>query len=258
MAELRRPDGCRLYYELHGSADEPAIVLLEGLGGDLPGWRRNIPRLATELRVVAYDLRGNGRSDAPDESMTMSTFVDDSLALLDHLGIGRAHFYGQSFGGMIAQELGLTHPERVRTLILAGTHPGGEHVVQVLDAKVPKDKPHLALYSPRFVEEHPEHVADDLRVGAHNPQPPHAGRRQRKAMQEFDSYDRLPELRLPVLVLHGMQDRIVAPENARVLAERIPGAELVLLEDAGHVYHSEQPSAADAAVLDFVRRHADA
>ena len=77
-------------------------------------------------------------------------------------------------------------------------------------------------------------------------------------MQGFDSYDRLPSLRVPTLVLHGTQDLAVAPENARILAERIPGAELVLLEGAGHLYHSEQAGAADAAVLDFVRRHGDA
>ena len=94
MAWLRRPDGCRLYHELHGPPDAPPLVLLEGMGGDVPGWRRNIPHLAERLLVVAYDFRGNGMSDAPDQPMTMSTFVDDTVALLDHLGIERAHVYG--------------------------------------------------------------------------------------------------------------------------------------------------------------------
>jgi len=255
VSELRRPDGCRLYYETHGRLGAEPLVLLEGMGGDIPGWRRNIPHLAPELFVVAYDFRGNGRSDAPDEPMTMGTFVDDTVALLDELDLASAHVYGQSFGGMVAQELALSHPERVRSLVLACTHAGGVHVVRS-EAKVPKDRPHLALYSPRFAEEHPEHVAEDLLVGSGNPQKPHAGRRQWEAMQGFDAYDRLPEIRVPTLVLHGTDDRMVSPENARILAERIPGAELVLLEGAGHVYHSEQPDRADAAVLDFVRRHA--
>ena len=73
-------------------------------------------------------------------------------------------------------------------------------------------------------------------------------------MQAFDSYDRLPAIAAPTLVLHGAEDRLIAPANAQVLADRIPGAELVLLEGAGHLYHSEQAGAADAAVLDFVRR----
>jgi pimeloyl-ACP methyl ester carboxylesterase len=255
MAFLDRADGCRLYYELHGDpADEP-IVLLEGLGGDIPGWRRNIPHLAEQLHVIAYDFRGNGRSDAPDQSMSMATFVDDTVALLDHLELASAHLYGQSFGGMVVQELALSHPERVRTLILAATHCGGAHAVRST-ARIPKDRPYLGLYSEAFALAHPEHVAEDLRVGRQNPQKPHGRRRQWEAMQEFDACDRLHEIRAPTLILHGTEDRTVDPANARILADGIPGADLVLLEAAGHVYHSERAEESDRAVLDFVRRHA--
>lgn len=146
MPFLERPCGWRLYHEIHGPADGEPIVLLEGMGGDIPGWRRTIPRLARELRVVAYDLRGNGRSEGPDGPTTMATYALDTVALLDHLGIDRARVY-------------------------------------------------------------------------------------------------------------GMEDQMVPVENARILAERIPGAELVLVEGAGHLYHSERAEEADAAVLDFVRRH---
>src|SRR5436190_12442780 len=107
MAIVRRPDGCRLHYELHGDPDREPLILLEGLGGDIPGWRRNIPTLAEELFVIAYDFRGNGRSDAPDQPMSMATFVEDTAALLDELGLDSAHLYGQSLGGMAAQELAL-------------------------------------------------------------------------------------------------------------------------------------------------------
>jgi pimeloyl-ACP methyl ester carboxylesterase len=255
MPFLERPDGCRLYYELHGDPGREPIVLLEGLGGDIPGWRRNIPHLAERLYVVAYDFRGNGRSDSPDEPLTMGTFVDDTIALLDELGLASAHLYGQSFGGMVAQEMALTHPDRVRSLILAATHPGVRRVA-LKPWVVPKGKPFLALYSEAFAAAHPEHVAEDLRVAGHNPQKPMSRRRQWEAMQGFDSFDRLQQIDVPTLVLHGTEDRMVDPANARILAERIPGAELVLLEGAGHVYHSEQADAADRAVLDFVQRHA--
>jgi 3-oxoadipate enol-lactonase len=252
-----RPDGVHLYHEVHGPVDAAPMILLEGLGGDIPGWRRNIPHLARELRVVAYDFRGNGNSDEPPGPCTVATFVDDTVGLLDALGIDRAHVYGQSFGGMVAQELALTAPHRVRTLILACTDMGPGRAIPPT-ARAPKHEPWRTLYAPGFPGRHPEHVAEDLRVGAQQPDHPIGGRRQWEAMDGFDSYDRLPGLRIPTLVLHGTEDQLIPVESARRLAARIPGAELVLLEGAGHVYHSEQAEAADAAVLDFVRRHADA
>lgn len=249
-----RPDGCRLFFETHGDRSTEPLVLLEGMGGDIPGWRRNIPNLAKELFVVAYDFRGNGRSDEPPGPCTMATFVDDTVALMDELRLDSAHVYGQSFGGMVAQELALAYPTCVRSLVLACSHAGGAHVVQSR-AEVPKDASWLGLYSQAFAEANPDHVAEDLSVGSAQPRHPVGGRRQWEAMQGFDAYDRLPQITAPTLVLHGTEDRTVDPENARVLASRIPGAELFLLEGAGHVYHSEQPEATDAAVLDFVRRH---
>lgn len=255
MAFLTRPDGARIYHEEHGDRDAEAIVLLEGMGGDIPGWRRNIPRLAAELYVVAYDLRGNGLSSEPVGPVTMATFVDDTLALLDSLDVSRAHVYGQSFGGMVAQELVLAHPHRARTLVLAATHCGGSHVVVQPVGTVPKGEPWRSLYAAGFPDAHPDHVAEDLRIASQQPRHPKGGRRQWEAMQAFDAYDRLPAIHVPTLVLHGTEDRLIDPENASVLAARIPGAELVLLSGAGHLYHSERAEEADDAVLDFVRRH---
>jgi 3-oxoadipate enol-lactonase len=250
-----RPDGCRLNYELHGPQEGAPLLLLEGLGGDIPGWRRNIPRLAERFRVVAYDFRGNGLSDPPGGPVSMLTFVNDTAGLLDELGIASAHVYGQSFGGMVAVELALTRPERVRSLVLAATHAGLSRRVPVGSrGKVPMDRPYLALYSEAFAREHPEHIAEDVLVGTQNPQPLNAGRRQWQAMVGWDAWDRLHLIDLPTLILHGTEDRMVAVENARLIAERIPHAELALLEGVGHVYHSEQPEAADRAVIEFLDR----
>jgi pimeloyl-ACP methyl ester carboxylesterase len=257
MPVLTRPDGVRLYHELHGDEHAPPVILLEGMGGDIPGWRRNVPVLARELSVIAYDFRGNGNSAEPSGPVTMATFVDDTLGLLDSLGIDRAHVYGQSFGGMVAQELALAKPERVRTLILGCTHAGPRHMVRGKRSVVPKGQPWRSMYSPGFPDRHPEHVSEDLRIGAAQPAHPEGGRRQWEAMQGFDSFDLLPSLRVPTLILHGTEDQAIAVGNAELLAERIPGAELVLLDGAGHLYHSEQAAAADAAVLDFIRRHPD-
>jgi len=255
MPTYVRPDGCRLNYEVHGPQDAAALLLLEGLGGDIPGWRRNIPRLAERFRVLAYDFRGNGLSDPPGGRVSMATFVDDTAGLLEELGIASAHVYGQSFGGMVAVELALTLPERVLSLVLAATHAGFSRRVPVGSrGKVPKDRPYLALYSEAFTREHPEHIAEDILVGSQNPQPLNAGRRQWQAIEDWDAWDRLHLIDRPTLILHGTEDRMVAVENARLIAERIPHAELVLLEGVGHVYHSEQPEAADRAVIEFLER----
>jgi pimeloyl-ACP methyl ester carboxylesterase len=212
------------------------------------------PDPGSGVEVIAYDFRGNGRSDAPDEPMSMEMFVEDTVALLDGLEIASAHVYGQSFGGMVAQELALAHPRRVRSLVLAATHCGRERAVRSA-GRAPKDRPWLQLYSEAFARDHPDHVREDQEVGRRNPQAPHARRRQRQAVDGFHVCDRLGEIRAPTLVLHGAEDRLVDPENARILASLITGSELLLLEGAGHVYHSEQSQTADRVVLDFVRRH---
>jgi len=255
VSDVVLADGSTIYHEIHGNAAAQPLILLEGMGGDIPGWRRNIPRLAGELRVIAFDFRGNGRSGPPPEGATVASFVDEALAVLDQAGVESAHVYGQSFGGMVAQELALTHPDRARSLILGCTHAGQRHAVRVTE-RVPKDRPWLALYAPGFAEAHPEHVAEDLEVGARQRQPLHASRRQWEAIRDWDAYERLPRLRLPALVIHGTEDRTIHPENARILASRIPGARLAMLEGAGHVYHSERPEEADRLVLEFVREQA--
>ncbi len=252
MPFYERPDGCRLYYELHGRHAEEPLVLLEGMGGDIPGWGSHLDDLARELRVIAYDFRGNGRSDRPEEPVSMRIFVDDTVGLLDHLGVESAHVYGQSFGGMVGLELTLEFPERVRSLILAATYPGGSSAINPR-WRAPKDRPWLALYSPAFVRDQPERLQAHRRVAMRNPQQSHAALRQWEAIQGFDASERLSGIRVPTLVLHGTADLTVDAENARILASRIPGARLAPLEGAGHVYHWEQPEAAGRIVLDFVR-----
>jgi pimeloyl-ACP methyl ester carboxylesterase len=252
VAFVERTDGARLYVMVAGDPRREPLVLLQGLGGDVSGWRRNVPHLAAELFVVAYDHRGNGRSDTTETPTSMSTYVEDCVAVMDELRLRRVHLYGQSFGGAVALELALTYPDRVRSAVLAATSPGARHAIPST-ARVPKDRPWLQRYSPAYAEAHPDLVREDL--GLEGRRSPLGERRQWEAMRDWDAFDRLTEVAVPVLVLHGSEDRLMHPDNARLLSSRIPGAELVILEGAGHAYQLERPSESDEVVLDFVRRH---
>ena len=253
MASVERPDGARIAFDVAGDPRRPPLLLLGGIGGDAPTWRRDIPKLASELFVVVVDHRGIGRSDAPDEPTTITMYVDDALAALDELRVDRAHVYGHSFGSLVALELALEHPERVRSVIVGAGRPGRSHSIRSR-GRAQLGRLWEQLYSEAFVAEHPEEIEADRRATVRRPP---GERRQAEAAKGWDPRERLGELRVPMLILQGSADRLVDPENARILAREIPGAELVLLQGAGHAYHSEMPERADDAVLNFVRRHRD-
>ena len=251
MGWVGRPDGARIAFDLAGDPRRPALLLLGGIGGDRSTWRRDVPRLAAELFIVVLDHRGIGDSSAPDAPTTMTTYVEDALAVLDELRVERAHLFGHSFGSLVALELALTHPQRVRSIVVGAGRPGPSRSVRSR-GRAPLGRPWEQLYSEAFVREHPEAIEEDRRATVRRP----AGeRRQADAAKRWEPGDRLREIRAAVLVLHGSADRLVDPENARILAAEIPDAELVILEGAGHVFHSEMPERADDVVLDFVRRH---
>src|SRR5258707_1069095 len=116
-------NGIEIYYEVHGSG-EPLLLII-GLGTNATGWYLQIPGFSKEYRVIAFDNRGAGRSENPNEPYTMPQMAEDAIGVLDTLGVDAAHVFGMSLGGMIAQELALRHPERVKTLSLGGTMCGG-------------------------------------------------------------------------------------------------------------------------------------
>jgi 3-oxoadipate enol-lactonase len=252
MPFLERPDGARIAFDVAGDPRRAALLLLGGIGGDASTWRRDIPVFASEVFVVVVEHRGIGRSSAPPAGEpTMTTYVDDAIAVLDDLRIERAHVYGHSFGAQVALSLAIDHPERVLTLTIGAGRPGLAHAV-ASRARAPLGRAWEVLYAESFLAEHPEEVeADRLALVRH-----HDGERlQAAASRAWDPFDRLGEIACPVLVLHGSRDRLVDPANASILAERIPGARLEILDGAGHAYHSEMPERADAIVLDHIRAH---
>ncbi len=263
MPFIRR-DGVRIYYEVAGSG--PALLLLEGLGYGLWMWSKQRPVLAHRFTLVMPDHRGNGQSDKPDTPYTVRLLAEDALAVLDELGVERAHVLGVSLGGMVALELVLHAPERVLGLVLVSTTPGGAASQPMppatqeawLAARTlpPREGLRAAMalaFGPGYMEAHPDEVEWILDERLRAPQPDHAWLRQLQAASQFDVADELGRIQHPTLVIAGSEDRVVPTSNAHLLASLIPSAQLVVLEGAGHLVFWERAEEVNAEVARFLQ-----
>lgn len=257
------PDGTRLYYEDEG-AGEP-LLLVAGQRQDHSFWDGVRDDFADRYRVIVYDHRGTGQSDKPGAPpYSTRGFARDAVALLDQLGVARAHAYGHSMGGRIGQWLGIEHGDRLGALVLGATTPGGAHgVPRSAEADAlwtqPPAGPQAALralgalfWSPAWVEAHPDAAKRVLQAP---PLPDYARLLHYRASEGHDAWDLLPTIRTPTLVIHGGEDRLNPTANAFLLAERIPGAELYLIEGGRHFYPHEFREEAGRAVHEFLARH---
>ncbi|MCB2228919.1 MAG: alpha/beta hydrolase [Desulfarculaceae bacterium] len=264
MAQAKRGDYA-LYYETHG-AGHP-LLLIRGIGSNLEHWYEQLPAFSPHYRVIVFDNQGIGRSGDSGAPRSIKDMAADAVAVLDAAGAGRAHVLGLSMGGMIAQELALGWPERVAGLVLTATHCGGRHKVAptaettALFAKLVSGETleeqmegRKCLFAPGTLSGRPEVLARYAEACAAYQAPAEVMAFQWQAIQAFDSYDRLPGITAPTLSLGGADDLLIPPANAELLAARIPGAALRLIADGGHQLLIEQPEAANAAVLDFLKR----
>ena len=264
MPYATSPDGTRIHYEMHGAGDP--VLLIMGLGSNAYGWYRTIPWLSERYQAIAFDNRGTGRSDVPAGSYTIAQMAADAAAVLDATGHGRAHVVGASLGGMIAQRFAVEHPGRVRSLVLACTTPGGRNAVRagsdVMAGLVQGgDDPATVyrrnawfLYGDDTRQHHPERIEEDLEYRAKIPTVPTGYLGQLQAAMTHDCWNDLPAIAVPTLVIHGDADVLVPTANGRLLAERIPGAELVLLPGAGHMLQADGGAALRETVLPFLAR----
>lgn len=252
-------DGFSTYYEDTGSGDP--IVFICGLSADLQIWRFQAQALSRTHRVITYDNRGAGRTDAPDEPYTIAQMADDLDALLGHLDIERATIAGWSMGGVIAQTLALAHPQRVGRLLLLGSFaaPDGYlnaaisnwlnvHRSNVGDEQVVRHAARL-VYSPALVNQ-PRAYEAYIHVMLHNPyrQTDHGFFRQAAALLAYRAPERLSELAvLPTTVLVGEDDQLTPPYLSRQLADAISGARLQVLP-AAHSGFVERPEEWTAAI----------
>jgi 3-oxoadipate enol-lactonase len=211
MPTIRIKD-INMYYEIHGEG-EP-IVLIAGLGTDLASHAEMIGWLSKKYRVLAFDNRGEGLTDKPKVRYSIEMMADDTAGLIDALGIAKANVIGISMGGRIAMALALQHPELVRTLILTSTFAR-----RTRNARLPV--------------RHRIKKLTGVGGSTKSKQPYHAFARQFKAARSYDCSDRLDEIRVPTLILHGRKDNAVPYEMAEEMQAGIKGSKLIAF-DGGH------------------------
>ena len=248
--------------------------MIMGLGGSALGWEPAlVADLARSFRTIVYDNRGTGRSDKPDQEYSQEYSIDglaaDAAALLDALGLARAHIFGVSMGGMVAQEFALRYPARVQTLTLGCTTAGGRNAVPAPpEAMAILTAPRNGLsdadlirrawpinYTAAYVQSHRAELEEGIvRVLAH-PTPAFAYKRQLAATFKFNTYDRLPEIAAPTLVITGADDALMPARNSEIIARRIPGAQLKLVPNASHLFFNQEREAFVAALAPFLKAH---
>ena len=211
-----------MYYEIKGEG-EPLLMIM-GASGTTALWGSTIPIMSREYKVIAFDNRGIGYSEAPEVPFTIKTMADDAAGLLDALGIDSAHVMGISMGGMITQELALNHPEKVVSLILGCTIYGGPNAPMADEVMALRDQvgaipqedlakmlPAL-LYTPEFIESNPKAVQETIGWVMEKPIPGWVRVYQADAAFAHDTYDRLPQIKAPTLVTCGEKDVMFRPE----------------------------------------------
>jgi pimeloyl-ACP methyl ester carboxylesterase len=264
-----------LYYEEHGTGDP--LLCIMGFATDLHGWLLQIPEFSQRYRTIVFDNRGVGRSTKPTGAYTMHEMADDAAALLAYLKIDRAHVLGMSMGGMIAQELVLRHPERVRGLVLAATFPEpdaateeqrtvlftqmggtiteeGEMRIDFTAMNPLMFFQHLLplVFNPSFIQTELPKLMQMFSGALQYGFSIEAILGQLQAVMAHKASERLGHITAPTLVLTGDADRLIAPANSDVLAQSIPGAKLVRIPGGSHGFNVEMPELFNRAVLDFL------
>jgi pimeloyl-ACP methyl ester carboxylesterase len=255
----------QIFWDEQGSG-EP-LLLVMGHGFPRQMWARHLPALTQRFRVITFDNRGVGQTATTASQWTLADMADDALAVLDAAGVTQAHVYGASMGGGIAQVMTVEHPERVGTLILGCTATRAarrrvppwsviRRVLPALPASRQRRTVALAralLYGPAT---DPALIAEDVRLLESLHRPAAGLRAQRRAVLDYEgSQLRLGSVRSPTLIIHGSDDRVVPLRYGEELARLIPGADLVVLPGAGHMYITDATQAANSAVLSFLAAH---
>ena len=252
--------GVRIYWDELGQGD--ALLLIAGIGCPSQMWSGFRPCLAARNRTLALDNRGTGKSNVPPGPYSVAAMASDAAAVLDAAGVQGAHVFGVSMGGIVAQEFALQYPARTRSLILGCTSFGGRNAVrpdpavrQFLAARGSMSAAEAEQTSVpiMYCAETPRvRIEEDLALRRRWQTSPASYIAQFQGVVAWEAYNRLPELRVPTLVIHGDSDRLVPVANGELLAARIAGARCVILSRAAHLFYVDQPEATHAAIVEFL------
>jgi pimeloyl-ACP methyl ester carboxylesterase len=256
-----------LHYTMQGQGQP--LLLIMGLGGPAAAWDREfVARMADDYQVITYDNRGTGQSDKPDEPYSIALFASDAVGLLGALDIPRAHIFGISMGGMIAQEIGIHHQQHLASLTLGCTTPGGKHSVpappesmQALKGR-PGQTPEEAVregwklsYSQDYIAAHQDELEATMRRVLEHATPFFAYKRHLDATMTLRVYRQLKEITAPTLVTTGRGDVLIPAANSEILAREIPNAQLAIFDNAGHGFVSSAREPFLTVFKEFLSQH---
>jgi pimeloyl-ACP methyl ester carboxylesterase len=256
--------GTEIFWERSGAGDP--LLLIQGMSGTHLSWGEPfLSHLRSDFDCVVFDNRGIGNSAEVEAPFTIADLAGDALAVMDAAGLATAHVLGISMGGMTAQELALTHPDRIRSLTLGCTYPGGpgasliapEDAGPLLEAMGSGNLELMlkAMYavnlSPHFRAEE-SHFADFTAMAKALPARQQTVQLQLGAIGGHDTQTRLAEIASPTLVIHGTEDKMIPVANGKLIASLIPGARLEILDGVGHMFWWEQPERS----AELIRTHA--
>jgi 3-oxoadipate enol-lactonase len=254
-----------VYYEVHGKG-EP-LVMICGASATTEAYSLLVPFYSKNHQVILFDNRGAGKTDAPDIPYSIDMMANDLAGLLDFVEIQSAHLYGQSMGGMIAQQFAVSYPDRVRSLVLQCTTCGGSHSIPLkpstrFDKEIrlkmtPQELGRETLrlcVTQKYIDKHPEIGKMLIEDMAKQSEPVHGALRQSEAVKSFDCYESLPKIKAPTLVLGAENDEAIPAENSKIIASRIPDCELVIFPEAGHIL-IEAGNEPRTIIADFLEEH---
>ncbi len=255
-----------LHYEVHGKGDP--IVFIHGLGADRQTWMFQLQDLQNDFQAVIFDNRDAGKSSRSEKSYDIAQLAQDTIALLESLGIERCHLVGASMGGAIAQQIALSAPERLATLSLLSTYSSVDSRMRAaieawarLYRVLPRSEMVRSwfpmLYGRRFWDEQPEMIEELIQLTIDNPDAPDVDSfaRQSNAALSHDTSGRLPEIKTPTLVLCGEADPLTPPAFSEEIAKSIPDARLDTYAETSHAFFIERAADVNSMLADFFTEH---